>query len=112
MNIVLCMTADKFNCTVPGTLPTNTSQCPLRIFSEIKTSSLNNTHQHTSTISLTNITSSPPTSSTEISNDNQPHFQLDSPLFYIVVIIVGGASCVLGASFVLCVQHGRECTRM
>ena len=106
MNKVFCMTAAKFNCTVPGTLPTNTSLYLQRI-------------NEMTIISLTNLTSSPLTSSmatvTERENDNQSHYQIGSPSFYIVIVITGGAivilSCVIGASLVLCVRHGRECTR-
>ena len=101
------MTAAKFNCTVPGTLPSNTSLCSQRI-------------NKMTTISLTNITSPPLTSSmatvTERDNNNQSLFQIGSqPLLYIVIVITGGVisilSCVIGASLVLCVRRGRECTR-
>ena len=103
----MCMTADKFNCTVPGTLPTNTSQCPLS-FNEMTTVSLSNT-QHTSLP----LTSSMATVM-ERGNENRSHFQIGSPLFYIVMVISVGVivilSCVIGASLVLCVRHGREST--
>ena len=81
----MCMTTDKFNCTVPGTLPTNTSQCSLRI-NEMTTASLSNTHQHTS-LPLT------------------PSMAAVITVGAIVIL-----SCVIGASLVLCVRHGRECT--
>ena len=95
------MTLAKFNCTVPGTIPSNTTECSLTVITP------SSNHEPTTTLSstITMATEEP------MRTDNPSLFKVGSPLFYGIVGIGGVAIITLFSLIVICLVLVIICSR-